>query len=53
MKLNRLKEIQEKRKGRFIPPIAFCDEMTRRRCEGKGEEGGQGEGGSVGREGRE
>ena len=27
------KGISEKRKGRFIPPIEFCDEVTRRRCE--------------------
>ena len=32
-------------KGRFIPSIAFCDEITRIRCEGKGV------GGEGGREG--
>ena len=26
---------QEKRKGRFFPPIAYCDEVTRRRCGGR------------------
>ena len=41
MKVNREKEIQEKRKGRYNAPIAFCDEITRRRCEVK-EEGGCG-----------
>ena len=31
----------QKRKGQLIPPIAFCDEVPRRRGEGKGEEGGR------------
>ena len=25
--------MKEKRKRQFIPPIAFCDEVTRRSCE--------------------
>ena len=31
----------EKRKGRFIPPFSLCDEVTRKRCEEKGEGGGR------------
>ena len=27
---------QEKKRGRFIPLIIFCDEVTRRRCKVKG-----------------
>ena len=52
---------EEKRKGQFIPPIAFCDAISRRRCEGEGRGGVRGwggleveaVGGKVEREGRE
>ena len=44
-KVNTVKEIY--RKGRFIPPISFCEEITRRRCDGKGE----GMDGRIGRKG--
>ena len=30
-----VKEIYEKRNERFIPPIAFYEKITGRRCEGK------------------
>ena len=52
-KVNRTKEIYEKRIERFIPPITFCDCMAGRRCERNGEGGGVGVVGRVGnRKGR-
>ena len=39
-KVNIVMEIYEKIKGRFIPPTAFCDQITRRRCERKRERRG-------------